>query len=234
MERQKSNFKPLEIIFELYNGIVTNDVLRFDALIASLLFNKNPVDEYTDSLELPIRKVFINDKWFYDCSHGIIQNMIKQNQFTVKKQIYFKDLNSNGLNIGSGKYCSSIIKYIHSICDEVKFYAYGDLNEIKSLISNLSNIGALRKMGHGLVKNILINELDNSISYCFYDSKNKMLLRDIPFTGKLIDMMNNKNVILKNGRFRFPYFPSYNIGKTMLISANSVIDFEKLNISKVE
>jgi len=157
MENQERAYKPLEITFRIATPIVINSSIRFDSLLQYFLVPDS--EKIIDDFELPLRKLKVGDFWFWDCSNSIIPEIELNTQETIKKQIYKKGLNRKNLNIGSGKYCSSIIRYEQKQVPFLRFRAYGDFAKINEVCGKINSLGAYRKNGKGVVSSYEISEI---------------------------------------------------------------------------
>lgn len=224
MERQKSNFEPLEITAKMGTSIVVDKPIRFDSLLAYLKATKELLENFNDNIELPIRKVYFQDRYIWDCSNSIIENK-KIFKDSLKKQVYSKNLNVKNLNIGGGKYCSMIRNFEVILTDEVKFYCYGNKEEIADLLEQCNFLGKYRKNGYGFISRWEIKRANRR--YCFFEESTNLLLRDIPITqDKAMEIImgdSEKKIILTQGRCIPPYYPKYRVDISYLICEGSVV-----------
>jgi len=196
--------------------------IRFDALLQKLMMDNDPV-KYTQIItdyELPLRKIFLGDKWFWDCSNAIIPDLQYRTMDTIKKRITTNGIHRKNLNISNGMYTSNIYSFERIQTSLVRFFVYGDLDLVKDILSsNLTHLGGLRKDGFGLVEKVVVSRIEKQ--QCFLDGNT--LLRDIPIVGDMFSLMGVQGLNLRYGRFRPPYNPGEGFEQSLVLAQGSIV-----------
>lgn len=230
--------------FYLGTPIVAQDGIRFDALIMKLMidemnnkdngitFDDIPVTETWKHISLPLYKIQHENGFYYSASHAIFDD------YVIYKDRFFKRINTellmgtntNNINIGSGKHCSTIKEYEEIHVKYIDFYAYGDVIRIEKLLKNVTSLGGLRKQGLGLVTDFEIRTYSgNKYFGCWLDDT---AIRNVPINkNKVSDYIQKMRtgsykINLIQSRVVPPYHYRYNEGKTMCLGIGS----NKINV----
>lgn len=226
---------PFKVKFDLASPMVVPDGIRLDALImkyylAEIGWNDDsiPVHETWRHVELPLRKIHFEDKFYYAASHGIWDDCV------IFKDRFFKRINTallldtevNNINTGSGKYCSQVNEYQDIEVNSVVFYGNGDIDVCRKLLSRVDSIGGLRKHGKGMVSGFEFSETKNDTS-CVLDG---ITTRDIPIAkneiGKYLSKMRagqSMELHLKQTRIVPPYHYRIKEDKIMCLGVGSKV-----------
>ena len=200
--------QPLQIDFTLSTDLVINQPIHLDALLVYFL-NEAGEDHgtYKDSIienwPLPLRKLQIGGKWFWDCSDSIVIEH-KRALDTIKRKFTIDDLPMKSVNVAGLKYGSKITTFERIQTECIRFFAYGNLCALKPIIGRIRSIGMLRAHGFGVVKGFEIKPID--MDFCCWDRQQQILLRNIPLSGDPFEFLLDRNVTIKQGRYRPPYY----------------------------
>ena len=198
-------FEVLKIRFKLVTPVLLGHPwIFFDSLVAHTLLrsalgdefynlpSKYPLLELTESLDMPIRKVFYDgSKYFFDCSVSIIDGQFYpyKHMFVthIRKRIYEKEIHNvktrkTKVEVAKGPFRLFDIKYIYVPCKEVAFYANAVESEIVEVLKSINALGKKRAVGFGFVKGFDYEKTDLRIAYVLPDST---AARPVP--AKLVD-----------------------------------------------
>jgi hypothetical protein len=229
------NYQPLQIDFYLSSDIVLQNPIHFDALLQYYAIeadddNGITYDYIKDDYPLPIRKIQVKGRWFYDCSNSILE-VKRIRQDTIKKKLCLEGLKKKNVSIAGTYYGVRMITFERKQVEFVRFFVYGNKQELKLLLDRMKgrNLGMMRAKGFGLINDIKISGV--SMSYAFIHDG--ILLRDIPIdVSDIFFYFADGNVILKKGRYRPPYYDMVKADKDRgeLICQGSKIDISELGI----
>lgn len=205
-------YTPLKISISVLPPIYINSPwLHFDSILTYLcirealdeLFYYLPTEHIMDisQLKIPLKKT----EDIYHSSVGIYSDNLRiycdklYKRFTDKQTNKLTKKQQKGkIKINQGHFKDFMINMPMLITDNITFYANGDKNEIKRLLSNLTHLGKKTSIGSGQINNIKIKEIPED--YSFFKDNN--IMRPIPVKIKL--------PIIEGMRFeKQPYKPPY-------------------------
>lgn len=205
-------YTPLKISMDILPPLYINSPwLHFDSILTYLcirdaldeLFYYLPTEKIIDisKLKIPLKKT----EDIYHSSVGIYSDNLRlyrdklYKRFTDKQTYKLTKKQQKGkIPINRGYFKDFMINMPMLITDNITFYANGDKNEIKKLLSNITHLGKKTSIGSGQITKIKIEKIEED--YSFFKDNNVM--RPIPVKIKL--------PIIEGMRFeKQPYKPPY-------------------------
>lgn len=205
-------YNPLKISMDILPPLYINSPwLHFDSILSYLcirdaldeVFYYLPTEKIIDisKLKIPLKKT----EDIYHSSVGIYSDNLKlyrdilYKRFTDKQTYKLTKRQQKGrIPINRGHFKDFMINMPILITDNITFYANGDKNEIKKLLSNLKHLGKKTSIGSGQITKIKIKKIEED--YSFFKDNN--IMRPIPVKIKL--------PIIEGMRFeKQPYKPPY-------------------------
>lgn len=205
-------YTPLKISMDILPPLYINSPwLHFDSILTYLcirdaldeLFYYLPTEKIIDisKLKIPLKKT----EDIYHSSVGIYSDNLRlyrdklYKRFTDKQTYKLTKKQQKGkIPINRGHFKDFMINMPMLITDNITFYANGDKNEIKKLLSNITHLGKKTSIGSGQITKIKIEKIEED--YSFFKDNNVM--RPIPVKIKL--------PIIEGMRFeKQPYKPPY-------------------------
>ena len=205
-------YTPLKISMDILPPLYINSPwLHFDSILTYLcirdaldeLFYYLPTEKIIDisKLKIPLKKT----EDIYHSSVGIYSDNLRlyrdklYKRFTDKQTYKLTKKQQKGkIPINRGHFKDFMINMPMLITDNITFYANGDKNEIKKLLSNITHLGKKTSIGSGQITKIKIEKIEED--YSFFKDNNVM--RPIPVKIKL--------PIIEGMKFeKQPYKPPY-------------------------
>jgi len=214
--KPSQDFQSCKVIFTMRSHIyLTHPWINFDSLIAYSclkdilktdfykLPSKLPLDIY-QNLQLPIKQ----SKGVYHTSISFFSND-NVNLDTIYKRFETNNLHhltenkrKGKIRKGSGPFRDYMIKLPYIPTKSVTFYVNADIEELRHLLKNITNLGKKKSIGGGLIRDITINENEEDRSL-IYENK---AMRPLPVKEFGPGM---KMVMLA---YKFPYWDKQNVG----------------------
>lgn len=163
---------PAKITFKMQNGIVLNDYLMLDSLLAYAVLKDilgsrfENVTNSSELIEVPLPLKKTGETWH--SSAGIF-NVIEADQSTWKKRWDSTDNNlvnphkrrtgkySLKIDVGSGNNKAYSMPLQMYLTKEISFYINGNGNEIMRLLKeNIKSVGKKRSQGYGMIMDMQI------------------------------------------------------------------------------
>ncbi len=190
--------KPLLIKANLERGFSANDAWSpaIDGIIAYFQLRErmgdqafhlsSALNEQSIVDDLPLKKVFHADKWWWACSspeydlkHEIVRAFYKK--FNIDTSLIIKQ-KAKSIDLTKGQFKNYSTFFREIITKQVSWHVIGDEDEIKRILSMCRQIGAQRGKGMGVVESWSVT--DSS------DVRKAMFNRPIP-----VDAAEHNNVI---------------------------------------
>ena len=211
------DYQPLEVVVEVTPPIyITSPWLHLDSILTYLclrealgdLFYILPSEEKIDTslLEIPLKKT--SD--VYHSSVGIyykpkLYRDTIYKRFTDKETYKLTKKQQKGrIKTNQGHFKDFMINLPILITNKITFYCNGDKNEIKRLLSHLTNIGKKTSIGSGKIRNIKINTVTED--YSFF--KDDHIMRPIPAT---MDVPIFEGMQFEQQPYKPPYWDKNNV-----------------------
>ena len=213
-----NDYTPLEIQMEIIPPVyITSPWLHLDSIVSYLclrdaaddLFYTMPTEETIDVslLDLPLKKTLD----VYHSSVGIYSEHSKLYRDTIYKRFTDKETHKltkkqqqGRIKTNQGHFKDFMINLPILITDTVTFYCNGDKNELKRLLTHLTNIGKKGSVGGGRIKQIHIRK--SSEDYSFF--KDGHIMRPIPST---MDVPICEGMIFQQQPYKPPYWDKNNV-----------------------
>jgi len=220
-------YQPLQVTFQLSTPIATSDFIHFDGILSYLIM-KDALGEDFYNLEdnknilynipLPIEEGGKEKKYFAS-SIGIFDEKAEgvshwRKRWAEKFDNYVDFGKKKGrIDKGSGKFKMYDMPFAYISSPEIKFYVYGDKEEINRLLLNLSAIGKKVTQGYGKIKDFNIKGIERDIS-CFNDG---VIMRPIPTTEVEDEIISKiKGFWIRYYAYRPPYWHPLNFDRCLI------------------
>lgn len=183
------DFVPLKVEVAVRPPLfLANPWIYFDGIIAYLCLREALGEEYwtlpthetvdiTD-LQLPFKKTGrVNHASVGIMNKPVLKRNTIYKRFTDKETYHLnKKLQTGKIRTNAGHYKDFMINLPLIVTDKVTFYCCADKQDIKRLLSNLTNLGKKTSIGGGHIKQVTISETD--VDYSFY--KDGTVLKPLP------------------------------------------------------
>lgn len=174
---------------------VSDGYLPFDGVLYSAYARKyHPELLHTPILEqdsiidfpLPLQKIVDNKYSYYNCSFAFFEKVAEDTRLFNKR--YDTNFSERFVNFGNkrgvvetrkGKFKNARVPLSIILTQKIEWYAVGEMQEVKSLLSYINKIGKKGSQGIGLVKEWIVEEIEQE--QC-------LLLRAIPDPNGLYEM----------------------------------------------
>ena len=209
------SYTPLRITFYLISPVcLAYPWIHFDGLLGHLKARAMMGEDYYTlpskeplplDLDLPLRaSKTVNDKFVYHASVSIFDSNLLSTA-TIYKRFYdssiAESLKKTKIDLGRGLFKNYMMRMPYLPAKTCTFYACGDLDEIKSLISNLAGLGKKVDIGFGGIRSFEIAELNQDFSLVM----NGKAMRPIPI--ELCKFVSEKMMMAYKG----PYWDKRNV-----------------------
>lgn len=183
--------KVYRVEFTLSNGIACDMPVMLDALVAKAYLQRKgvikPVSEvvideiynFLDDAEFPLSKsncgrYFLASHLFFNTDHVFEQQKGLRKSFPVKRAYLLNEKEQKrGIDIQRGEFRSVNDAINLKLCSKLIAWFCGDLEQVKALLSSVTNIGKKKSIGLGEISGIDFFE-DEDVSF------DKDHLRPIP------------------------------------------------------
>ncbi len=188
-------------------------VINHDLLLDTILITKKAVELKLDAQTLnPLKPLEVQDvvQYFGDiplCSKAFFKGVDSKNVYYKRfdeDNEYFAD--TKKIKIGSGRYKNYANTLKVTDVAEIVFYALGNKEEIKRLLSWVYALGKKESQGYGIVREWIVEELKEQID--FLNPENP--LRPLPLEYFSNDFKNKNRKLVS---YKFPYW--YNGNKKL-------------------
>lgn len=188
-------------------------VINHDLLLDTILITKKAVELKLDAQTLnPLKPLEVQDvvQYFRDiplCSKAFFKGVDSKNVYYKRfdeDNEYFAD--TKKIKIGSGRYKNYANTLKVTDVAEIVFYALGNKEEIKRLLSWVYALGKKESQGYGIVREWIVEELKEQID--FLNPENP--LRPLPLEYFSNDFKNKNRKLVS---YKFPYW--YNGNKKL-------------------
>lgn len=122
----------------------------------------------------------------------------KINDFDALTYVNFEGKRGK-INSQSGEFKAYRMPQLIRVVSDIQFYCVGDPDEIRRLLSLITNIGKKGSQGYGYVREWVIEEIENDYS----DIGPYGIMRPKPFTGEYLD--TGESYLIKKIRLKPPY-----------------------------
>lgn len=188
-------------------------VINHDLMLDTILITKKAVELKLDAQTLnPLKPLEVQDvvQYFGDiplCSKAFFKGVDSKNVYYKRfdeDNEYFAD--TKKIKIGSGRYKNYANTLKVTDVAEIVFYALGNKEEIKRLLSWVYALGKKESQGYGIVREWIVEELKEQID--FLNPENP--LRPLPLEYFSNDFKNKNRKLVS---YKFPYW--YNGNKKL-------------------
>lgn len=188
-------------------------VINHDLMLDTILITKKAVELKLDAQTLdPLNPLEVQDivRYFGDiplCSKAFFKGVDSKNVYYKRfdeDNEYFAD--TKKIKIGSGRYKNYANTLKVTDVAEIVFYALGNKEEIKRLLSWVYALGKKESQGYGIVREWIVEELKEQID--FLNPENP--LRPLPLEYFSNDFKNKNRKLVS---YKFPYW--YNGNKKL-------------------
>jgi|GEM_PF-981465 len=223
----RSGYVPVQVEFELDTPLMMGYPWIFgDALLARQLLQDILGDRFYDLpakipvippgiVHLPLKKTGM----IYHASASILDTDEKHTTTIYKRFHEAPDLKSTTrIRTNSGPFRSHMLTLPYSASRMVKFNYFGDLGEIKRLLSPIRGLGKKRGQGGGEVARVRFRELSRDESII----RDGVAMRSIP--AKMLDSFEDIRVILM--AYTFPSWDPENV--TLCVAPGGKCDFKEV------
>jgi len=160
--------QPLEVVFYLKTPLALGSPwIMFDSLLEYVklrealgekffsLPSRAPLKKLDESLEIPLKKwrdIYIASASIFEPSDAgmYVFSYFKRGDFPFP---------SGRVRRGSGFFKDFYLKVVYTPVQRVRFYATGEPEEVRRLVSKVSSIGKERNIGFGFVKEVEVREV---------------------------------------------------------------------------
>jgi CRISPR type IV-associated protein Csf3 len=186
------NYRPLKITFRLTSPLcLTYPFIHFDSILAHLIARKEMGDDHRSrpSKEISRETMLVGEEkhmplkqssGVYHASVSIFDVADAQTTTIYKRfcQQYldFTKLKRTKIHTNMGFFRDFMLRLVYIPASTVTFFACGDKEKIAELLDGLGGIGKKTAIGFGMIKDYLIEEIDQDCSVV----KNGRSMRAIP------------------------------------------------------
>jgi hypothetical protein len=171
----------LEIVFHFSTPVSLGfPWIFFDSLLAHIMLREELGERYYSlPTKIPIRDIPTPPlKYYHDvplASVSVLEPNSEMQAFSYFKRGNFP-FPKGKIRRGSGFFKDFYLRAVYIPAQRAKFYATGELNEIKRLVSKVSALGKERNIGFGFVKKVEVKEIPFEFSLV----KDGLAMRPIP------------------------------------------------------